>query len=166
MNLLKKILGNKLLLTALFIIATLILSNTPVLAANGDCVYNEALKTDIIEGSNPPQSCISVNQGPGGLGFRIPTLSNILTFAIRLFFIIGGLAALVFLLLGALAWITSGGDKENVSKAQQKITNAIIGVILIAVVLAVIVTLEQVIFGRAICLGLSCPLTIPSLIKP
>ncbi len=107
---------------------------------------------------------ILVDQGK--LGFTIPNLSQILTFAIRAFFIVAGLAALLFLLLGALAWVTSGGDKENVSKAQSKITNAIIGVILIAVVLAVIVTLEQVVFGGHLCLGLSCSITIPSLLGP
>lgn len=116
----------------------------------------------------PPGStsspCIQVNQTD--LGFQIPTLSGVLTFAIRAFFIIAGLAALLYLLLGALAWVTSGGDKENVSKAQSKITNAIIGVVLIAVVLAVVVTLEQVVFARTICLGLSCPITIPGLVQP
>lgn len=113
----------------------------------------------------PQPSCaIQVNQQD--LGFRIPSLSEVLTFAIRAFFIIAGLVALVFLLLGALAWITSGGDKESVSKAQSKITSAIIGVILIVVVLAIIVTLEQVVFAGRLCLGLSCPITIPSLLQP
>jgi hypothetical protein len=97
-------------------------------------------------------------------GFDIPSLNKILTFAIRAVFIIGGLAALFFLLLGAIAWITSGGDKDAVGKAQAKIQAAVIGVILIAVMLAIIVTLEQVIFARKICLGISCPLSIPSLL--
>lgn len=113
----------------------------------------------------PQPSCaIQVNQRD--LGFRIPSLSEILTFTIRAFFIIAGLVALIFLLLGALSWITSGGDKESISKAQSKITSAIVGVILIVVVLAIIVTLEQIVFARRLCLGLSCPITIPSLLKP
>ena len=37
--------------------------------------------------------------------------------------------------------------------------------ILIVGVLAIIWTLEQVIFNRRICLGLSCPLTLPGLIE-
>lgn len=113
----------------------------------------------------PQPSCaVQVNQRE--LGFRIPSLSEILTFTIRAFFIIAGLVALIFLLLGALAWITSGGDKESISKAQSKITSAIVGVLLVVVVLALIVTLEQVVFARRLCLGLSCPITIPSLLKP
>ena len=99
------------------------------------------------------------------LGFRIPNLTDILTFAIRGVFIFGGLAALFYLLLGAFAWITSGGEKDKVHAAQQKIQAAVLGVIMIAVVLAIVVTLEQFIFAGKICLGISCQLTIPSLLK-
>src|SRR3990170_3247205 len=87
------------------------------------------------------------------LGFAPPTLATILTFMIRAFFIIAGLAALLYLLLGALAWVTSGGNKENVDKARDKITAAVVGLILIVAVLAIIVTLEQVVFGNRLCLG-------------
>lgn len=111
-----------------------------------------------------PSAVIRVSERD--LGFAIPNLSEVLTFAIRAFFLIAGLAALLFLLLGALAWVTSGGNKESVEKAQQKIQAAIIGVIMIAVVLAVIVTLEQVVFGGRICFGLSCNVSIPTLVKP
>ncbi len=98
------------------------------------------------------------------LGFRIPNLSEILTFAIRGFFIVAGLLALMYLLLGAMAWVTSGGNKENVDKARDKITAAVLGVILIVAVLAIIVTLERIAFGGNLCLGVSCGITIPSLL--
>jgi len=99
------------------------------------------------------------------LDFRIPKIGELLTFLIRLFFIIAGLAALIYLLTGALQWITSGGDKENVKKAQDRIQNAIIGLILIVVVLVLIIAIEQVVFNSKICLGLSCEITIPKLLK-
>ena len=54
------------------------------------------------------------------LGFKIPVFNEVLTFVIRFFFIIAGLVALLYLLLGALAWITSGGNKESVDKAREK----------------------------------------------
>ena len=101
----------------------------------------------------------------GELGFKIPSLGDLLTFAIRAFFVIAGLAALFYLLLGALGWVTSGGDKDAVTAAREKIQAAVIGMILIVAVLAIIWTLEQVIFNRRICLGLSCPLTLPGLIE-
>jgi len=99
------------------------------------------------------------------VGFQIPTLTSILTFVVRFFFIIAGLIALIFLLLGAFAWITSSGNKESVQKAQDKIQAAVIGLILIVVVLAIAVTLETVVFNKKVCFGISCPLVIPSLLK-
>lgn len=106
---------------------------------------------------------IRVNEGD--LGFRIPNLSEVLTFIIRGFFILAGLMALLMLLLGALAWVTSGGNKENVDKARDKITAAVLGLIIIVAVLAIIVTMEQIVFANKLCLGLSCAITIPSLLK-
>jgi hypothetical protein len=72
--------------------------------------------------------------------------------------------ALLYLLLGALAWITSGGDKGGVEKARDKIQAAIVGVLMIVIVLAVVWTLENVVFQQKICFGISCPLTLPSLL--
>ncbi len=99
------------------------------------------------------------------LGFPVPTLSTLLTFIIRFFFVAAGLAALLYLLLGAFSWVTSGGQKENVEKARDKIQAAIVGLILIVAVLAIMVTLEQVVFNQKICVGLSCDITIPNLIQ-
>jgi len=57
-------------------------------------------------------------------------------FLIRIFFIVAFLAALLYGLLGALEWIGSGGEKEKLEKAQLKITNAIVGLIIIVAVIA------------------------------
>ncbi len=99
------------------------------------------------------------------LGFKIPSLGEILTFTIRAFFVIAGLAALFYMLLGAFAWVTSGGDADAVSAAQGKIQAAVVGMLIIVGVLAIIWTLEQVIFDGRICLGISCQLTIPKLLE-
>lgn len=99
-------------------------------------------------------------------GWKIPSLADVLGFVIKTFFIIAGLAALLFLILGAFTWITSGGDKEKVSKAQEKIQAAVVGLIILVAVVAVIMTIEQVVFNKTVCLGLSCPISFPSLITP
>ena len=70
----------------------------------------------------------------------------------------------MFLLLGAMAWVTSGGNKESVDKARDKITAAILGIIIIVAVLSIIVVFEQIIFKKAVCFGISCPLTLPNLL--
>src|SRR3990167_2720368 len=115
-----------------------------------------------------PASVIRVTEGPvsqGGLGFKIPSMSTFLTFAIRGFFVLAGLLALMFLLLGALGWITSGGNKESVDKARDKITAAILGVIIIVAVLAIMATLELVVFKSKLCFGITCDLILPNLLQ-
>ncbi|MBP7967502.1 hypothetical protein KAZ66_04480, partial [Candidatus Woesebacteria bacterium] len=106
-------------------------------------------------------ACQSVDVG--ALGFKIPSLADILTFAIRAFFAIAGIAALFYMLIGAFGWVTSGGDKDSITAARERIQAAVVGMILIVAVLAIIWTLEQVIFKRRVCLGLSCPVTLPGL---
>ena len=102
----------------------------------------------------------------GNLPFKIPTLTDILAFTLKFFFVIAGLAALVYLILGAFSWITSGGDKEAVSKAQQKIQAAVVGLIVLVLVLSIIVLIEQVIFNQQICFGITCPINFGSLLQP
>ena len=99
------------------------------------------------------------------LNFQIPTFADILTFLIRFFFVIAGIAALVMLLWGALSWVTSGGEKEGVQKARDKIVNAIVGIILVVVALSIIWSMENIVFQKKICFGLSCPVTLPNLLK-
>ena len=96
------------------------------------------------------------------IGFKAPSFSDVMTFTIRLVFVIAGLLALFYLLLGAMAWITSGGAKENVDKAREKITNAMIGLVLVFVVFGVIALME-VVLNRG--LGITKPIELPTLIK-
>lgn len=102
---------------------------------------------------------------PVKLGFKIPNFADVLTFILRFFFIVAGLVALIYLLLGALAWITSGGNKESVDKAREKIQAAIVGLILIFVVLAIVIVIENVFFIPNQGLGISKPIVFPGLIE-
>ncbi len=100
------------------------------------------------------------------IGWLMPGPGGILTFLIRIFFVIVGLAALFQLLVGALGVIVSGGKKESMDAAFRRMGSALIGVILVIVVMSGITVLEQQVFKCAICFGISCPLHIPSLIEP
>ena len=94
-------------------------------------------------------------------GITPPSLSDILAFIIRGFFILAGLAAILYLLWGAFNWITSGGSKENVEKAREKIQAAVLGLIIIFIVLSLVVLVENIFnFG----LGISKDMTIPTLV--
>ncbi len=85
------------------------------------------------------------------------TLGNILGWALRLVFVGAGLFVLYHLIFGALEWIQSGGDKEKVEKARKRITTAVTGLVILFVVLAVVVLLEQI-FGFG--LGFTAPIKI------
>ena len=107
-----------------------------------------------------------MTSGNDSMIIDVPKLSlgQVLTFAIRAFFVVAGLVAFFYLVLGAFAWITSGGDKEAIEKARNKIQAAVIGLVLIFAVLAVVYTLETIVFNKNLCLGLSCEITIPRLL--
>ncbi len=85
-------------------------------------------------------------------------LGGIIGWVIRFIFIIGGFFVLYELVTGGLNWILSSGDKEKVEKARKQITNAIIGLIILFVTIAIVALLEQV-FGFG--MGITKPITIP-----
>lgn len=58
--------------------------------------------------------------------------TNVLTLA----FLIAILVVLVMLVWGAFEWITSGGDKDAVGKARNRIINALIGLAVLAIAYA------------------------------
>lgn len=64
-------------------------------------------------------------------------LGALISVGIQAFIVVCALAALVYMLWGALDWITSGGEKDKIAKAQQKITNAVIGIIAVIAVFAI-----------------------------
>jgi hypothetical protein len=110
-----------------------------------------------------PRKAITLN-----LPFQVPSFQRIIGTVLRLFFLVAGLAALFFLLLGAFEWVTSGGDEKKTEGARNKIQAAVIGLILIIVVLSIVALLEVVVFAGTICLGLTCDIqTKPlELVKP
>lgn len=99
------------------------------------------------------------------VGFRLPLLTDIIGFMVKFLFFFAGLAALLYLLLGAFAWVTSSGDKENLKKAQDKIQAAVLGLVILVGVLVILATLEQVILPGTFSVGLTRPIVIPALIK-
>jgi len=64
-------------------------------------------------------------------------VGSLISLGIKVFIFITVLALLIYLLLGGLEWISSGGEKEKLSKAQKKITNAVVGIFIIIIVLVV-----------------------------
>lgn len=60
--------------------------------------------------------------------------------------ILAALIAFLYLIMGGISWITSGGDKANMETARNKITHAIVGLIIVGAAWA-IMTLVQNFLG-------------------
>lgn len=51
--------------------------------------------------------------------------------------VIAGLAFFIYFMIGAISWLTAGGDSGKVDKAKSMMTNAAIGLIIIAAAFAI-----------------------------
>ena len=113
-------------------------------------------KTGIIGQIKPPSDA-GVYSDPVNVG-----LGKIISTGIQMFFFVAGLATLLYLLLGAYDWISSGGEKEKLQKAQNKIQSAVIGLVLTVVVVVVLATLEQIVLKGVFCAGITCGINLPT----
>jgi len=105
-------------------------------------------------------------QPPPGTPAGNNALGDFMSLGVRLFFLVAGITTTIYLLRGAFAWITSGGDKEKLQKAQAILRNAIVGLLVIFLILAILVTLEDTVLkGSGICFGIrkECPIKLPKI---
>ncbi|MBU1104288.1 hypothetical protein L6255_04030 [Candidatus Parcubacteria bacterium] len=72
--------------------------------------------------------------------------ANYVSIALRTMYIIGGVAMTVILVYGGLMYITSVGDDKALSKAKKIMTDAIIGIIILASTIPIAKILESI-FG-------------------
>ena len=79
-------------------------------------------------------------------------LSNFLSVSMT----IGAILLLIYLVWGAIQWITSGGDKGKVESARNKITQAIIGIIILAATTALFGIVQGFLGVCIIDIGGSC----------
>ncbi|MDP4011834.1 MAG: hypothetical protein Q8P72_06445 [Candidatus Roizmanbacteria bacterium] len=75
-----------------------------------------------------------------GLGkLVVTTVSTFVLFAL--------LAGLVYLLWGAVQWVTSGGEQEKLEKARLQMTHAVLGIILVVAVIGIFTVVTGDILG-------------------
>lgn len=77
-------------------------------------------------------------QGKTGLQFFQTFIPNLVTLAL----IIGVAIFFFILVIGAIQWISSGGDKAGLEGARSKIANALIGIIILFAVFAILRVIE------------------------
>lgn len=91
------------------------------------------------------------------------TLGNLLSNILTIVFVLAAIIVLFMLIIGAFQWITSGGDKEGVGKARDRITHALIGLAILALAFLIMQVVGQIV-GISILdmkalptLGQKCP---------
>lgn len=100
---------------------------------------------DILFGTiAPPQGMESFAADPAA------ALGKLLSVALQIILIVAAIILLIFLLWGAIEIITSGGDKEKVSKAQHRLTAAVVGIIVVIATLTIFVAVNREILGNKI----------------
>ena len=81
-----------------------------------------------IAGEAQKQGLLGAEQAQTADGGFGNWLSNILTVVM----VLGAVVCLALIIMGAIQWITSGGDKAKTEEARNRITSAIIGLIVLA----------------------------------
>jgi len=76
-------------------------------------------------------------------GMKITDVGQLISAVVGTLLILAALMAFLFLILGGLQWITSGGDKGAMETARNKITHAIVGLIIVGAAWAIMVLVQN-----------------------
>lgn len=76
-------------------------------------------------------------------------IGRLLSRVVIIIFVVAALLAFLFLIMGGIRWILSGGDKEGTTKARSMITAAIIGLAIVFLAF-VVINILGAIFGFSI----------------
>lgn len=98
---------------------------------------------------------------PPGCGGKVPGVQDIISFIVNVLLFAAFVIALVFLIIGGIRWILSGGDKEATAKAKSTVTSALIGLAVVLAAWILINIILQILTGQ----GLS-NIAVPSLQVP
>lgn len=80
---------------------------------------------------------------------KIRNLADLIRIIVNMILIVAGILVFGFMLFGGIQYISSGGDKIQAQQARDKITYAIIGLIIIVAAYAISKVME-VVFGISI----------------
>lgn len=127
---------------------------SPVLLAmddTGDVTKNSDSYIDIDRGERTtpdakPTAVLMIKKTPAGY---TTSLGDLISGVLSIVMLIAGILVLLYLIWGAIQWITSGGDKGKLESARNRITQAVIGLIVLGATIAVF-TLVQAFMGITI----------------
>lgn len=75
--------------------------------------------------------------------FRVTSLGKLISSTFAFLLVVAGLLAFVYLIIGGIQWITSGGDKAGLEAARNRIVHAIVGLIVVFAAWAITLLLQQ-----------------------
>lgn len=84
------------------------------------------------------------------------TITSLVSGAIRLVLILASLIFFFMLVWGGIQWMMSGGDKNAAEQARSKITNALVGLVIVFSAWAIMALIKSL-FGVDIMGGLEIP---------
>ena len=74
----------------------------------------------------------------GGKNFGVNQIDEIFSVVVSFLTIVAGLSFLIYFIVGAINWITAGGDEKKVDTAKSYMTNGAIGLIIIVATYSII----------------------------
>lgn len=81
--------------------------------------------------------------GSGGNETGPAALGSIISSLVGVFLILSFISALLYMLLGGFDWITSGGDKTKLQSSRDKITNSLVGLVVVGASWAVMMIVSN-----------------------
>lgn len=99
-------------------------------------MFEKVLAVDPIIDIQPPKA------GTQNI-FNITNIGELVSATVGTLLIISALLAFVYLILGGIQWITSGGDKAGMEAARNKITHAIVGLIIVGAAWAIMILVQN-----------------------
>lgn len=78
--------------------------------------------------------------------FPFTDIGQLLSNAVALLFFLAGLLAFIFIIVGGIQWITAGGDAKAASAARDRITAAVVGLLVVVAAYAITLILN-IVFG-------------------
>lgn len=91
---------------------------------------------------NPIAPNLSPETGEGA----ITQFGNIIAIIVKVFLIAGSLFFVFVFIIGAIRWISSGGDKAQIESARSTILNAVVGLIILFSLFAIVGVVDRL-FG-------------------
>ncbi|MCA9390096.1 hypothetical protein KC571_01720 [candidate division WWE3 bacterium] len=76
------------------------------------------------------QAIPTISLAPPSAGFT--NFGSLISTGLTIVFIVAGLAVLIYLFIGALTYLTAGDNEDSTKKARLMITNAVVGLIILA----------------------------------